>query len=80
MWLIVNADKDKRQVTDALAKQPLAYGTQVFSLADVERELELLGGRHERAARYQLGGDAGVHGPASTHGATHSTADEAPAL
>src|SRR5206468_4803864 len=44
MWLIVNADKDKRQVTDALAKQPLAYGTQVFSLADVERELELLGG------------------------------------
>ncbi len=44
IWLIVNGDHDREAVKAALAAERPKYQTQVFSLADVDRELTSLGG------------------------------------
>lgn len=39
-WVLVTSDQDKRTIIDALTNVPLGYQTEVFSLQDVQSELQ----------------------------------------
>jgi hypothetical protein len=42
VWLVVTSNDDKRAVQEALNRSPLGYYTEIFSIPDVESELEKL--------------------------------------
>jgi len=42
VWLVVTSNDDKRAVQEALNRSPLGYRTEIFSIPDVEAELEKL--------------------------------------
>ena len=44
IWVVVNTDRDRDSVNEALAGSPLPYNTSVYSLTDIDRELSTLTG------------------------------------
>jgi len=42
VWIVVNADRDRDAVKEALSASPPSYTTSVFSLTDIDRELAAL--------------------------------------